>query len=476
MRIALILRAFSVGACVWMCACSSTVIKVEPLPPIPLRADPEATHRRRPDDGASLVVNTHSEGPVIQGELRWAGNCRPGLIQESARLLRGVRHPSHAKNAFWMAAGSGMLVGGGALVATSWGGSETTKASRVPPGIGLLAGGVMSLFASVKIELDGDVPAYQLTAQEHSFSTLPGGPVEPCGSPRDLERVGLAISIDEGRALPISQDGARFSYVLSAPLQASSKATIVTMSAFPAKVDEASMEIVREGERLATIDLAGASAYLANPPATKFSGKFISTEPAVTVSACRPRGVETCNGIDDDCDGFLDLSCGAHPGALQWTLSYEGDPVTLNVTDPMGSMVTSAHPTRDGSALVRQQVCWSREERERRCTPLQNVYTPMTNATLEGTYVAEVTAARAESGWMPGTIYGSLSMRVAGASYFAKVVLRAKNAWTTRIVFAIGDDRDGDGVIDREDECPDEPGRWERNTGKLGCPARVTRK
>lgn len=466
-----------VGVGITMSACSSTIVRVEPMPPIPLRSDPETTHRRRPDDGASLVVTTQRDGPVIQGEIHWAETCRPGLIRESVKSLRQVHHPAHVSNAFWMVAGSGMLLGGGALVASTWGESTSTKATRVPPAIALIAGGAASLFASVKVELDCDVPAYHSATQEHSITNVPGGPLEVCGGARDLEKLRLGMSIGDGPVEPLSQDGFRFSYVLDAHVATSSTATIVAASALPTNVDDPSMAIVRQGERLATIDLAGVAAYLAQRPAVKFSGKFVSSEPEITVSSCRPRGVETCNGLDDDCDGLWDLSCGVHPGALQWTLAFDGiDPVVLSVTDPKGNTVTSAHPTREGSGLVRQQTCSKEESKEFRCVPLQNVYTPMASEIAEGTYVAELGVSRFEGRWMPTTVHGTLSMRVAGASYFAKVVLRAKHAWTTQIVFAIGDDRDGDAVIDREDECPDEPGRWERNTGRLGCPVKEVRK
>ncbi len=54
-------------------------------------------------------------------------------------------------------------------------------------------------------------------------------------------------------------------------------------------------------------------------------------------SADRP---ETCNGLDDNCDGVIDNNCGYASGGIQITTSWRGAAdIDLRVTDPAGAEV-----------------------------------------------------------------------------------------------------------------------------------------
>jgi hypothetical protein len=52
---------------------------------------------------------------------------------------------------------------------------------------------------------------------------------------------------------------------------------------------------------------------------------------------CVPSSQETCNGLDDNCDGRIDEGCGWQSGAVQITLAWQtGADIDLYVTDPSG--------------------------------------------------------------------------------------------------------------------------------------------
>ena len=52
---------------------------------------------------------------------------------------------------------------------------------------------------------------------------------------------------------------------------------------------------------------------------------------------CTPGARETCNGLDDNCDGRIDEGCGWQTGAVQITAAWQtGADIDLYVTDPSG--------------------------------------------------------------------------------------------------------------------------------------------
>ncbi len=86
---------------------------------------------------------------------------------------------------------------------------------------------------------------------------------------------------------------------------------------------------------------------------------------AVTGSIEAPQGVtpvttqcaadraETCNGLDDNCDGVIDNNCGYLGGGIQITTSWRGAAdIDLRVTDPAGAEVYFGNRTSPSGAQM----------------------------------------------------------------------------------------------------------------------------
>mgnify|MGYP000887213429 CR=1 FL=1 len=64
---------------------------------------------------------------------------------------------------------------------------------------------------------------------------------------------------------------------------------------------------------------------------------------AVT-TACAADRPESCNGLDDNCDGVIDNNCGYLGGGVQVTASWRGNAdIDLRVTDPSGEELYFGH-------------------------------------------------------------------------------------------------------------------------------------
>jgi len=75
------------------------------------------------------------------------------------------------------------------------------------------------------------------------------------------------------------------------------------------------------------------------------SGTVAPPEGVGLVTAqCAADRAETCNGLDDNCDGVIDNNCGYVGGGIQVTASWRGAPdIDLRITDPSGEEVYFGH-------------------------------------------------------------------------------------------------------------------------------------
>jgi len=76
---------------------------------------------------------------------------------------------------------------------------------------------------------------------------------------------------------------------------------------------------------------------------------------SVVDTSCDQSTPETCNGLDDDCNGVIDDGCGYASGSIQITASWDtGADVDLYVTDPSGETLmynTEHRRTKSGGVM-----------------------------------------------------------------------------------------------------------------------------
>ena len=59
--------------------------------------------------------------------------------------------------------------------------------------------------------------------------------------------------------------------------------------------------------------------------------------PEPLAASCQAGASESCNALDDDCNGVIDDGCGYQTGAVQVTVAWDsGADIDLYVTDPSG--------------------------------------------------------------------------------------------------------------------------------------------
>lgn len=88
------------------------------------------------------------------------------------------------------------------------------------------------------------------------------------------------------------------------------------------------------------------------PPVRKSPRPIIASHEATTVASyCTKGKEESCNALDDNCDGVIDEGCGYRSGVIQITLGWDsGADIDLYVTDPAGETICFRKDERRSSS------------------------------------------------------------------------------------------------------------------------------
>jgi hypothetical protein len=93
------------------------------------------------------------------------------------------------------------------------------------------------------------------------------------------------------------------------------------------------------------------------PPTGSITVQAHAPPSGVTVleAQCSTGAAESCNGLDDNCDGRIDEGCGWESGQIQITLAWNtGADIDLYVTDPFGQTINyQARQSNSGGVLDR---------------------------------------------------------------------------------------------------------------------------
>lgn len=75
-------------------------------------------------------------------------------------------------------------------------------------------------------------------------------------------------------------------------------------------------------------------------------------EATVVQTRCDAAAPESCNGLDDNCNGRIDEGCGYGSGGFQVAVAWQSDAdINLVVTDPQGNEVSEGHNSPTGGTL-----------------------------------------------------------------------------------------------------------------------------
>jgi tRNA (guanosine-2'-O-)-methyltransferase len=87
------------------------------------------------------------------------------------------------------------------------------------------------------------------------------------------------------------------------------------------------------------------------PPATTGHTKDLHEGVDQVALECSPSANESCNAIDDNCNGVIDEGCGYSGGDVQVTIGWDtGADIDLYVTDPSGAKLFYNEQNRSSAA------------------------------------------------------------------------------------------------------------------------------
>lgn len=197
-----------------------------------------------------------------------------------------------------------------------------------------------------------------------------------------------------------------------------------------------------------------AAGYVATPPPPTVSGQVsvgVQPPPAnVSVSvgqptfatgvqvieaSCQQGGAETCNGLDDNCNGAIDEGCGYSTGAIQITLAWAtGADLDLYVTDPQGETLSYSH-TQTGSGGYLDHDARGFCRRDQPNNTIENIYWNSPQPPRGNYQVAVHYWGDCNSGAGPTTV--TLSIAVGGQLWRALQYTLVPNQRETLAAFAL---------------------------------------